>query len=74
MVALLEADCTWWYHAKWSLALALEKENSCNEEQSLERLNCYWLTCKTAGDGDVRQDYREECHNRPAREGLQWAH
>lgn len=71
-MAVLEADCTWWYHTKWSLAL--EKENSCNEEQSLERLNCYCPTRKTAGDGDMHQDYREECHNCLARQGLWWAH
>ena len=54
--------------------LALEKEYPCNEKQRLERLNSYWPTCGTAGDGDMCQDHREDCHYCPARQGSRWAH
>ena len=54
--------------------LALEKEYPCNEEQRLERLNSYWPTCGTAGDGHTCQDHREDCHYCPARQGSRWAH
>ena len=55
-----------------SSLLALEKEYPCNEEQRLERLNCYWPTCETAGDGDMHQDHREECLIQRYLKGLFW--
>lgn len=57
-----------------SSLLALEKEYPCNEEQRLERLNCYWPTCETARDGDMHQGPQRGMPLLPVERGSRWAH